>query len=364
MIKAILIDDEIPALIELELLLKCYKEITVIGMFTNPLEAIEKIKEHKPQVVFLEVNMPQLMGIDAASKILDISPKTNIVFVTAFDNYAVDAFEIYALDYILKPVNINRLKKTIERLLKKETYVINYKEQKLKIKCLGHFEVAWENHEPIKWRAEKTKEIFTCLLQNQGHDLSKDKLLDMLWPGDNPDKAIRQLYNGIYYIRKALEDYKIDRELISIGNSYNLKLGLVDYDLGRFYELEKLPAPSIDELEEMEAIYTGDYLEKEDYSWAYYERITISKSYQQCLMKLAKKYIDSQQFNKAESKLEKAYLGNPYEETVTEHLLMLYSQTGEISKAARHFYSYMKIMKEDLGIGPSEKLIKLFKSLK
>ncbi len=365
MIKAVLVDDERPALLGLEHLLKGYPEISIAGTYTNPLEAINEISRLKPQIVFLDINMPQLKGIDTASKILESSPQTDIVFVTAFDQYAVEAFELHALDYILKPIDPERLKKTVERVMKKKPVVQKSSDRKLHIKCLGGFRINWENQEPIKWRAEKTRELFAFLLLNQGRDISKDELLDRLWTEDEPEKAIRQLYNGIYYIRKALDDYGVGTSLISIGSNYNLKLGLVAYDVGRFYELEKSSyADSLEMLEEMEALYTGDYLEGEYFPWAYFERESLSKLYLQCVIKLSSRYIENNQFDRAESKLIKAYARNPYEEIITELLLRLYIQTGEKSKAVRHFNVHKKLIQEELGIKPNDKLCELCLSIK
>ena len=358
MITAVLVDDMRPALRELEFLLKEFPEISITGIYTDPLTAIEKIGEQKPQAVFLDINMPQLRGIDAASRILDLSPDTDIVFVTAYDEYAVEAFEVHALDYLLKPVSPERLKKTAERLMKRKPLLRESNKRQLQIKCLGRFQVAWEGEEPIKWRAEKTRELFAFLLHKQGKNISKDELLDKLWPEDEPEKAIRQLYNGIYHIRKALEQYGIDRSLISIDSSYHLKLGSVFYDVQRLYELGKgAPAGGIEALEEAESLYAGDYLQDEDYPWAFFERENIGKLFQQCLLRLSEQYIVEKQFVKAENALIKAYRRNPYEEIITELLLRLYAETGEKSKAVRHFNAYAKLLMEELGIQPDDKLL-------
>jgi two-component SAPR family response regulator len=365
LIKAVLVDDERPALRGLEYLLKKYPDISIAGMYTNPLQALAELIQLQPQIVFMDINMPQMRGIDAASKILDLCPNTDIVFITAFDQYAVEAFEIDALDYILKPINAERLKKTLERIMKKRSIMQENTVRRLQIRCLGRFQVTWENQEPIKLRAEKTKELLAFLLYNQGRDISKEELLDRLWPEDDPEKAIRQLYNGIYYIRKALAGYGVDRALISIGSKYNIMLGPVDSDIGRFYELEKSRhADSLETLEEMEELYKGDYLESEDYRWAFFERESLGKIYQQCLLKLSTQYIEKKQFAKAESKLTKVYLKNPYAEIVTELLLKLYLQTGEKSKAVRHFSSYANLIKEDLGIKPNDKLCEIYQLVK
>jgi len=365
MITAVLVDDMRPALRELEFLLKKYPEISITGMYTDPLAAIEKIGELKPQVVFLDINMPQLKGIDAGSRILDLSPETDIVFVTAYDQYAVEAFEVHAMDYLLKPVAPDRLKKTVEHLMKRKSFSRENEKRKLVIKCLGHFQVFWEGQEPIKWRAEKIRELFAFLLYSHGRVISKEELLDKLWPEVDPEKAIRQLYNGIYHIRKALEEHEIDRSLISIDSSYNMKLGSVDYDVKRFNELEKSsPSDSLGMLEEMETLYAGDYLQGEDYPWAFFERESLEKRYLQCLIKLSELYMAIKQFAKAESKLMMAYGKNAYEESVTELLLRFYIKTGEKSKAVKHFNAYSKLLKEELGIKPNKKLCSLYQSVK
>ncbi|MCX7922334.1 MAG: response regulator [Clostridia bacterium] len=360
MINAVLIDDEKPALIELEFLLKKYPEISVTGMYKNPLEAIEKIEFLKPDVVFLDVNMPKLQGTDAASKILDISPDTDIIFVTAFDGYAIEAFELHALDYILKPVDTGRFDKTIERIMKKRCLIKKEDSQRLKIKCLGRFKIGWEGEEPIKWRTEKTKELFMFLITNTGRDISKEELLDRLWGEDDPDKAIKQLYNGIYYIRKTLEAYGIDRSLISIDSNYNLKLGSVYWDIRCFYEIyNDINEKGFEGIKELEALYVGDYLEGEFYHWAELEREKFSKIYEQCVIRLAEYYMEKRQFDKAEEILTRAFNKNPYAENITVLLLRLYRETGNKIHAIRHFNIYSKLIKKELGIRPDEKVKEL-----
>lgn len=364
MLNAILIDDERPALRVLEYHLKAYPDINVIASFSNPLEAIEKIEEMKPHTVFLDIEMPQLRGIDAASVILDKSPGTDIVFVTAYEQYAVRAFELHAMDYILKPVHEERLKKTIERLLVKQPKNECDASKKLIIRCLGRFQIGLEYQIPIKWRTEKTKELFLFLLHNEGRRFTKDELLENLWPEHDPEKAIRQLYNGIYYIRKTLEDNGINSALITIDSSYCLKLGLVSYDKMDFESrAKKYKDASPEELAEMEALYRGDYLEGEDFPWADLERQNLAGTYLRVLQRLAVLNMGKKDYQTAERLLIKAYEKDPYEETSTELLLRLYSETGEKNKAAVHFRTYAKILMEELRIKPNKKLQALHDAL-
>jgi len=362
MITAILVDDMRPALRELEFLLKKYPDISIDGTYTNPLAAIEKISETKPQAVFLDINMPQLQGMDAASRILDLSPETDIVFVTAYDQYAVEAFELHAMDYLLKPISEERLKKTVERLREKTLARAEPRSSKLQIRCFGRFRMSWEDQEPIKWRIEKAKELFAYLLQNHGRSISKDELLDKLWPEDSPERAIKQLYNGTYYIRKALEAYGIDRTLISINNNYNLKLGSVNWDVGRYCELfENDYKDRQKALEEMEALYTSAYLDGEFYPWSDFERERLSKLYDQCVIELSKSYISNKKYEQAENILLKAYNKNPYLEDISGLLLRLYKETGKTNNAIKHYNTYAALIKEELGIRPDKRLRELVK---
>ena len=117
MLRTILVDDEPLSLEALSFLLNKNENIELIGKYTDPLEALENIKEAKPELVFLDIQMPELDGISAAQKIMNLGLKIHIVFTTAFDQYAVKAFEMNEVDdYIVKPFSENRLRLTVDRI--------------------------------------------------------------------------------------------------------------------------------------------------------------------------------------------------------------------------------------------------------
>ena len=95
---------------------KLWPELSVVGEAEHGLAAVELINTLKPTVAFLDIRMPELTGLEVASKIAEESPDTHIVFVTAFHEYAVAAFDRGAVDYVLKPIQEDRLITTIERL--------------------------------------------------------------------------------------------------------------------------------------------------------------------------------------------------------------------------------------------------------
>ncbi|WP_299061817.1 LytTR family DNA-binding domain-containing protein [uncultured Polaribacter sp.] len=113
-INAIVIDDEINARENLGYLLNEFcKNITVIDEAKNVDDAVVKIKKHKPQLIFLDIEMPQKNGFQLLNSFTEIN--FQIIFVTAYDKYAVKAFEVAALDYLLKPIDIEKLIKAVER---------------------------------------------------------------------------------------------------------------------------------------------------------------------------------------------------------------------------------------------------------
>jgi len=118
-IQTIIVDDEKPAREELAYLLKGFPEISLIGQGKNGVEAVNLIKEHSPDLVFLDVQMPGLDGFGVLQKLVERKLKVpHVVFATAFDHYAVQAFDVNAVDYVLKPFDKARISKAIQKAKK------------------------------------------------------------------------------------------------------------------------------------------------------------------------------------------------------------------------------------------------------
>jgi two-component system LytT family response regulator/two-component system response regulator LytT len=116
-IAALIVDDEQPARDELAYLLKGFPDVEVVGQGKNGVEAVSLIRELNPQVTFLDVQMPGLDGFGVIKKLLERKVRLPyFVFATAYDHYAVQAFEVNALDYLLKPIAKPRLEKAIVKL--------------------------------------------------------------------------------------------------------------------------------------------------------------------------------------------------------------------------------------------------------
>jgi two-component system, LytTR family, response regulator LytT len=115
-IRAVLVDDEEPARSELRYLLSRHPDVQVVGEAASAGEAVSLVETARPEVVFLDVELPGLTGVEAAALLRDLHDPPAVVFVTAHERYALEAFAVEAFDYLLKPVDPERLVRLVERL--------------------------------------------------------------------------------------------------------------------------------------------------------------------------------------------------------------------------------------------------------
>lgn len=363
MLKAYIIDDDPPSIKLIEYFLKTYDTIEIVGTFTDPITALENFEKAQPQLVFLDINMSGMNGMEAAEKIIGINPETEIIFTTAYDLFAVDAFEINAVDYLVKPINKGRFDKCMERISKRN--IITPSDKKLFINCFGKFKIYAQREEPIKWRTEKSKELAALLIYNDGRELTRDEIIELLWPGTDVERAIRYLHNSIYYIRKSLEGYNIERHDIKISGSYSIIAGNnVQNDFRTFNTLYSKAEKDVQLLEELISLSGKTFMEGEDWDWAVIERENIEEKCLNTTIKLSTMLIKNKDYSKAEEILKLAYTKNPYDERITTLLIKLYINANQKIKAMMHFNEYSNLIQNELGIHPGKFIKELINSIK
>jgi two-component system LytT family response regulator/two-component system response regulator LytT len=122
-LRAVVVDDEQLARDELCFLLRQLGGVEIVGQAGNGVEALRVIEEYLPDLVMLDVQMPGLSGFEVARRVVQAGVESHVVFVTAFDQYAIDAFEVNAVDYLLKPVEPARLSTAVDRVRKRRAAV-------------------------------------------------------------------------------------------------------------------------------------------------------------------------------------------------------------------------------------------------
>ena len=125
MISCIIVEDELPAREELKYFLNEEKEIKLIAEFDNPLDTLNFLENNTADVIFLDINMPDMNGISLGKIITKMYPSMKIVFITAYKDYAVDAFEIKAFDYLLKPYSEGRIRNLLKSLINIKSEVVS-----------------------------------------------------------------------------------------------------------------------------------------------------------------------------------------------------------------------------------------------
>lgn len=185
MLRAILIDDEQLAREELLLLLDKEDDIEVIAQCSNALEAIPVINRLQPDVIFLDIQMPKISGLELVA-MLDPDSMPYVVFVTAYDEYAVRAFEEHAFDYLLKPLDNQRLTKTLNRLRRGTSVNKNVQliaEPQLRhIPCHGHNRIFLLKIEEVEYLCSELSGVHVVGLNQSGYTQLSLKTLEEKTP--------------------------------------------------------------------------------------------------------------------------------------------------------------------------------------
>ncbi|MBU5428066.1 response regulator [Tissierella pigra] len=361
--KVILIDDESIALDLLRFKLSSYKDVNIVGSYTNPLEALKEVKKIQPDVIFLDIEMGEVNGLEVAELFTKELAAVEIVFITAYSKYAVDAFEINAIDYLLKPVQEKRLNKTIERLRQKTmgNHEIETLDNGLKVNSFGTFQVLDSMDNPLIWRTQKSKELFAFLWNKKGEAISKMLIMDEIFPDKNLDKATTLLHTTIYQLRKNLEKLGYGNGIIYFNESYQLNVPIVS-DVEILNKVLSLKEHGEEEIKEILRIYKGDFLGEEGYLWA----MGIRKTYEDMVFNILNKYAGTQLREgklspTLKAALDSLYKINSFNEDIVKMIIYYYGIQRNRASLKEFFEEYVVNIKVEMQLSPMEDTLKLYK---
>lgn len=365
----ILVDDEALALEVLERLLLKIDDIHICGKYTDAKKALLWLENSNIDVVFLDLEMGGIHGLEFAEELISRNISTEIVFVTAYTRYAIDAFEVAAADYLLKPVSPDRLSKTVKRLkermeLKKSSEIHDSSgAASLFIRSLGTLLVYAKDGETlltIKWRTKKVKELFCYLWQNNERPMNKYVIMEELWPEIEIDRGGALLHTTVYQLRKVMKELGCESGIQFVNNHYRLEIPLQS-DLEELQGLLEVEEPNATIIGRLLELYEGDYLEKEEYTWSIYRQQTIRNAY----LKYLKQYLEKNINQKSrsillENCLHKMIQIDQYNEEYIYLLLTHYAEVGNVKGVIKLYEEHYKNMREELGINPSRNVVEFY----
>ncbi len=279
----LMVDDEIDILNEIDYYIKSYKGVDSSIRCTNALEALDEAEKTHFDIAFLDIEMPVMNGLELAERLINLFPDIRIAFITAYNHYATEAFDVNAIDYVLKPIREERLFKALDRFMGEKANMLQSKKYNHKL-YIQTFEklVVKIGDEVIKWNRQKSSEIFAYLLENVGTPVRKEKLCDLLWPDLDTKKALVNLQTTIHSIRKAFGDYNsVEISIEYSGNNYTLNLKNACIDIVEFENAIQKSIEFNDTtfLEYAVRIYKGEYLDEEGWIWAEPRKEALRKKY-------------------------------------------------------------------------------------
>ena len=247
------IDDKLPAAKETVSIMRSIDPNGTHIAEKNPEKALELAEEMRPDIVWLDIEMAGKNGLDVAAKIKTLSPFTNIVFVTGYQEYALDAVQMHVSGFLLKPVTKEKLLNEIVNLRRP---VFREKNAALQVQCFGNFEVFHEGN-PVHFARRMSKELFAYLIDRRGAGCTTSELCAVLWEDRPADTGLKsQCRNLIRTLRASLQSVGAGDVIVKGWSTIGVDCDKVDCD---YYDYLRGDIYTIN-------AFRGEYMTQ--YSWA------------------------------------------------------------------------------------------------
>lgn len=363
MIRAIIVDDEKPTLNRLKRQINDSEVAEVVKTFSKSIEVLEFLKDNPIDVAFLDIEMPGINGLELASRINDIQPLVNIVFITAYNQYAVEAFRLNAIDYLLKPVTNELLKESLMRVVSQLKPQIS--NERLTINCFGKFSV-FAGNEKINFRTEKTKELLAFLITQNGTFVSRETILDSMWEEFDGDRALINFNSTLYNLRKALINFNNNIKIVFESGCYRIFMENVDCDYLSFCKIAQKKEPIMKDnkstQEKVLSLYSGEYLAGINSFWVMQKKFFTANIYVELIIKLVNFYLVYNDKVKAYTLLINGLTKEPVSRELNYYLIKLFLADNEKINAERYYNAYKDALLKQFKETPDSDFKKLMKN--
>lgn len=251
--KVIVVDDEPLALEHFKDVTSEINEISQVNCFIKASKALEFAEDNEINIAFLDVEMPGISGIELAKKLHSIDEDINIVFITGYEKYALDAFSVDGIAYILKPYSESEINKAIEKAKRfRGTKIKN----RVMIKTFGGFDLFIDD-KMVKFKRSKAKELLAILVDRRGTSMTNSEIATYLWEERAYDDSVKESFKkALQSLKHVLKEYKVEEIL---KDSYNVKSVDVTKFRCDYYDFLDNNKLAVNQ-------YLGEYMSS--YSWA------------------------------------------------------------------------------------------------
>ena len=220
----------------------------IIYTVNDPYDALEIIQQQKIDIMFCDVNMPGMDGLELVQRIQKITEDIDVIFTTGYAHYSLDAWKTMAQAFILKPVGEDEIREVLDKIMRRrkaqtviaaqsKAEIKSFEKQKeIKAMCFGNFELFYKD-KPIRFTRKKSKEMMAYLIDRRGAAITTEQIRTILWEEDVDTEEkhgyVRVLANDI---RKAFANIGVESILINEQNSYRVDISRISCDYYDFLE--------------------------------------------------------------------------------------------------------------------------------
>ncbi len=369
--KVILIDDEKTMLLIMKKMISKIPDIEIIGSFQSTGEAFEFIKGNKVDMAFVDINMPEENGLDFARRVSAEIGDIAVAFMTAHKEYALEAFEVHAIDYIVKPISQARLENSIQRAKQRFITSFYYRENltapKLSVYCLGGMEVICKGVGTVQFGSSKSIELLAYLLMKNNRYVSKWSIMEDVFRGMPPQNAETYLNTTVYKLRKALEPCGMKSAIKSADESYKIDIEEIYVDFldfeSRICVFSEFNNSNLEEALKTEKLFEGELFGEKDYYWSLPQKERLSEVYWSFAIRLVCCLMEGKQLTAALQILKKLIYINELDEEVNCLLMRVYAAQKDKLSFERQYERYEKALRKELGILPENTAANLYTEL-
>ncbi|MDB5052856.1 MAG: hypothetical protein JWM44_906 [Bacilli bacterium] len=360
--KIMIIDDEQAMHLIMKRTLAKIADVEIVGCFHETTPAFSYLENHDADLIFVDISMPKESGLEFAQRLRESGKLVRLVFVTSHKEYALSAFDVYAYDYIVKPIKQDRIHKTVQRVLAEMLSEKTQAEQessntKVMFNCLGGMDIRSVQNVIVKWKTSKSAELFGYLLMHKGRLVSRARIIEDIFSEMPYKNAETYLNTTVYQLRKLLDTYGLKESLHSDSYHYGLNLNQIRVDILIFEDgckqMVEVDETNIEKALELEQLYAGDLFGERAFPWAWSEVERLWLLYTTFTHGLCRALLNRGDTQTAIRLLTKLTAHNELDEETIKLFMKALALQKNKEALMQQYLHFTETLVKELGIGPS-----------